>query len=347
MISPDDSTRIPDASVLMPCFNAAGTLDETIGSLLEQTMRHFEVIAVDDGSSDDTGMVLRAWAERDSRIRSVAIPHSGIIPALNEGLSHCRGPYIARMDADDLAHPTRLERQAEWLENHSDLAAVGSLVEGFSAETLQEGFQIYIDWLNQLTTPEAIAREIFIESPIAHPSIMVRRSWMEKMGGYQENGWPEDYDLWLRMHLEGAKFAKVPEVLLYWREHPDRLTRTDSRYAVENFLREKSHYLSRGPLRDADRVVIWGAGQMGRRISKHLLRENVPVEAFVDVDPRKIGRELRGRRVISRERLAEWMRAEDRPLLLAAVGSRGARALIREYLGGLGLREGVDWWAVA
>ena len=85
-------------------------------------------------------------------------------------------------------------------------------------------------------SPDAIAREIWIESPLAHPSVVMRRTCLERLGGYQDHGWPEDYDLWLRMHLAGERLAKVPEVLLDWREHPARLTRIDSRYAVENFL---------------------------------------------------------------------------------------------------------------
>jgi GT2 family glycosyltransferase len=251
------------------------------------------------------------------------------------------------MDADDLAHPERLVRQVEYLEKHSDIAAVGSLVEGFPADTLREGFQVYIDWLNRLVTPEAIAREIYIESPIAHPSIMIRRSWLERMGGYEEHGWPEDYDLWLRMHLAGAKFAKVEEILVYWREDPQRLTRTDSRYSVENFIRAKAHYLCQGPLSEYEAVIVWGAGQMGRRISKHLQRKGAPIQAFIDVDPKKIGRELRGRPVYAREALPELLESPSKTVVLAAVSSRGARELIREHLNGLGLREGIDWWAVA
>jgi cellulose synthase/poly-beta-1,6-N-acetylglucosamine synthase-like glycosyltransferase len=224
---------------------------------------------------------------------------------------------------------------------------VGCLVEGFPEGGVREGFRFYLEWLNGLVEPEAIAREIFVESPLVHPSAMLRREWLERTGGYQDHGWPEDYDLWLRLHLEGARFAKVPRLLLRWREHPQRLTRTDSRYSVENFLRAKAHYLMRGPLNGRDGVILWGAGQMGRRISKHLMRAGAPLQAFVDIDPGKVGRKLRGVPIIGPdELLALWSR-HRRPALLAAVASRGARSLIRERLGQLGLAEGKDWWAVA
>jgi glycosyltransferase involved in cell wall biosynthesis len=333
--------------VLVPCYNVEGTLDEMMQSLLNQTLSNFEIVAVDDGSEDATFEKLRGWADQDQRVRILARGHEGIIPALNEGLAVCRAPLIARMDADDRAHPDRLAKQVELLEKDPGLAVCASLVEGFPVETVREGFRIYIDWLNRLVDHEAITREIFIESPLAHPSVTFRKRWVEKVGGYQEHGWPEDYDLWLRLYLAGARFGKVPEVLLYWREHEHRLTRTDSRYSVENFIRAKAHYICQGPLKDRDSVIIWGAGQMGRRLSKHLEREGAPLTAFIDIDPGKIGRTRRGKPIASVDDLRSLLEAAERPVVLAAVRSRGARALIRERLNGMGLREGVDWWAVA
>jgi glycosyltransferase involved in cell wall biosynthesis len=302
---------------------------------------------VDDGSSDNTLEKLRAWEQQDERVRVLARDHEGIIPALNAGLDACRSTLVARMDGDDLAHPDRLAKQVEALESDPGLAVCASLVEGFPADDVREGFRIYIDWLNRLVSHEAITREIFIESPLAHPSVAFRKRWVEEVGGYQEHGWPEDYDLWLRLHLAGARFAKVPEILLYWREHEDRLTRTDSRYSVENFIRAKAHYLCQGPLLDRDGVIVWGAGPMGRRLAKHLEREGAPLSAFIDIDPKKIGRERRGKTIAGPDDLRTYLDAADRPVVLAAVSSRGARALIRERLNGMGLREGLDWWAVA
>jgi glycosyltransferase involved in cell wall biosynthesis len=343
----DDSTASPGVSVLMPCYNVADTLDEAISSLVEGTYQDFEVVAVDDGSSDGTPERLEHWAHNDTRIRVLALEHGGIIPALNAGLAACRASLVARMDADDRCHPERLERQVELIGAHPELALVGCLVEGFPEGQVRGGFQAYLDWLNRLVDHESIAREIFIESPLAHPSVMFRTRWAAQVGGYQERGWPEDYDLWLRLYLAGARFAKVPEVLLYWREHPDRLTRADSRYAVSQFLRAKAHYLMLGPLKERDAVVIWGAGQMGRRIAKHLERAGAPLAAFIDIDPGKIGRQKRGKPVLPPEALPGELARPANPVVLAAVGSRGARALIRERLSGMGLREGLDWWAVA
>ena len=233
------------------------------------------------------------------------------------------------------------------LQANPGTAVVGSLVKAFSEDGVREGYHLYVKWLNSLVTNEEIRREMFVESPIANPSMMIRKSWMDKMGGYQDHGWPEDYDLLLRLYTAGATFAKVPNVLLEWRDHPNRITRTDSRYSVTNFLKAKAHYLADGPLRGRDSVIIWGAGMMGRRLGKHLGVLNLPLRAYVDIDPKKIGRQRRGLPIIAPEELMVNWNQYKNPVILAAVGARHARGLIRKRLMGFGLVEGVDWWAAA
>jgi glycosyltransferase involved in cell wall biosynthesis len=291
--------------------------------------------------------MLQSWAKKERRIRVFTIPHGGVIEAANWGFSACSSAYIARLDADDLAHPERLAEQSGYLADHPEVAVVGSLVKAFPEEEVRQGYRIYVDWLNSLVTNEAIRREMFVESPLANPSVMIRKVWIERMGGYQEHGWPEDYDLWLRMYMAGAVFAKIPRVLLHWRDHPDRITRTDSRYSIKNFLRAKAFYLARGPLAGRDGVIIWGAGMMGRRLGKQLQRQGVALSAFVDIDPKKIGRTRRGKPIIAPEDLHDWWQRYKKPVILAAVGARRARGLIRKRLRAFGYVEGEDWWAAA
>lgn len=341
------NTTDPLVSVLIPCYNAQETVDDAITSIIHQDLKAWELILMDDGSTDSTRGLLQAFAERDGRVRLFHQPHAGIIEALNAGLRLCRAKYIARMDADDLASPHRLGKQVAFLDSNPSIAVVGCLVEGYPPDKIGEGFRLYLEWMNRLTTPDAIAGEIYIESPMAHPSVMVRQSWLELVGGYQEHGWPEDYDLWLRLHLAGAKFAKVPELLISWREHPHRLTHIDPRYSTDSFLRAKAHYLCQGALKDRDALFIWGAGQTGRKIARLLVGYGTPLAAFIDVDPHKIGRKRLGRDVLPPDQLLPAWARFKRPVLLAAVSSRGARSTIRECLNKLGLCEASDWWAVA
>ena len=145
------------------------------------------------------------------------------------------------MDADDVAHPERLQVQLEELERDPKLDVVSCRVAHFSDNgPVGRGFQLYEEWLNALVCHEDILRERFVESPLPHPTVMARKRVLLAAGGYRDRGWPEDYDLWLRLAERGCRFGKVPRVLLHWRDHGDRLTRNDSRYAVERFLERKA-----------------------------------------------------------------------------------------------------------
>ncbi len=157
---------MPVISVLMPCFNSAETIEEALLSLKNQSFDDFEVLMVDDGSTDATPEILGKWSSRDTRFRVHTRPHSGIVPTLNAGLSVCRAPYIARMDTDDRSHPHRLALQHAYLNDHPETSLVSSRVAGFPAYQVREGFHIYMDWLNALLTDVDMRREIFIESPL-------------------------------------------------------------------------------------------------------------------------------------------------------------------------------------
>lgn len=337
----------PRVSVLMPVYNAAEMLEETLESIAAQSFADFEVVAVDDGSEDGSGDILREWGEKDRRFKVLLEEHRGIVEAPNKGLEVCEGEFVARMDADDRMHPERLAKQVAMLEGDGGLSVASCLVETFPREEVGEGMIIYEQWLNGLVEGGDIEREFFIESPIANPSAMMRREELVGLGGYWDRGWPEDYDLWLRYRAAGKRFAKVPEVLHYWREHGQRATHTNSRYSVENFLRAKAHYLCVGPLKERDGLIVWGAGKTGRRIAKHLQRGGSAPEVFIDITPKKIGGTLRGKPVVGPDDLPGWWRRYGRPILLVAVASRGARALIRAHLGGLDMVEGADYLCVA
>ncbi len=329
----------------MPVRNAAPWLEHSLASLTRQTLSDIEIIAVDDGSGDESGDLLDRQAERDPRLTVIHRPAQGLVTALNHGLSHCRAPLVARMDADDISHPRRLELQAVLLDTRPDVGVVSSLVHHFPWRRVAKGFRLYQDWLNSVTTHTEMARERFVESPVAHPSVMMRREVLTRVGGWRDVGWAEDYDLWLRCFQAGTVFHKIGRPLFFWREHGERLTRTDSRYSVPSFLRCKAHYLVRGPLAHAERVILWGAGQTGRRLSKFLMEEGLEIAAVVDIDPTKIGRTMRRIPVIAPEELADHLGSDT--VVLAAVASWGARELIRGRLKALGLEEGRTFWCVA
>ncbi len=336
----------PELSVLLPVFDAIEYLPTCLQSLKRQTYREFEVVAVDDGSGDGSAELLDEWAHSDRRIRVLHRVHEGLVPALNAGLAECRAPLVARMDADDVAHPRRLERQIAYLVENPEIDVVSCLVQSFPRRVVGEGYRIYEAWLNGLVTHGAMAAQLFVESPLAHPSAMFRAHVVSDVGGYRDNDWPEDYDLWLRLFESGQQFAKVPEVLYFWREHESRLTRTNSCYSKDAFLRCKAHHLARGPAAPPAGVVLWGAGVTGRRLARYLIGEGVTIRAVVDIDPSKIGRALRGLPIISPGELPALLK-ERSSIVVTSVASRGARDLIRKRLQAMGLEEGADFWCAA
>ena len=343
-----DHTELqPKLSILLPVYNAAAYLAPCLDSLSRQTFSDYEIVAVDDGSTDASGAILRQRASHDDRIRLVGQEHCGLVAALNTGLEACRGEVVGRMDADDICHPRRFALQIAKLDAPDGPNVVSSLVTHFPRQTLGEGFRIYEQWLNSLVHDEDIQRERFIESPIPHPSATLRRQDLIDVGGYRDEGWPEDYDLWLRLAAAGRSFGKVDQVLYLWRQHETRLTRTDSRYSVERFLACKAHHLVQGPLIGVDTVILWGAGKTGRRLSKHLIRNGAPIAAIIDIDPSKLGRKLRGHPIHAPRDLPRLLSSGESTVVLAAVSSRGARQLIREELASLGLQEGQGFWCVA
>ena len=242
---PNQSTAPPLISVVLPAFNAAATVTRAVLSIRQQTWTDWELILVDDGSTDGTGHLLRALAADEPRVRVVTTEHRGVAAALNTGIKEARGRFIARMDADDEAHPERLSEQRLLLEQDDSLGLVGSLVEFGGDRVNAAGYALHVDWMNALVTPQEIALNRFVESPFAHPSVMFRRVLIERYGGYRQGDFPEDYELWLRWLEAGVVMTKAPRVLLTWHDAADRLSRTDARYALEAFYRCKSAFLAR------------------------------------------------------------------------------------------------------
>ena len=332
-------------SVLLPVRDGQDTICAALGSLQKQTLSEFEVIVVDDGSTDNTADKVASLARTDGRIRLYRRPALGIAHALNYGLSQAKGAWIARMDADDESLPERFSAQLDWLDAHRDVAVVGCRVESFrDVGELRDGWRSYESWLNARVTSEQILRDVLIESPLAHPSVMMRREALEAVHGYRQFDGPEDYDLWLRLLRAGYALAKVPRVLLRWRDRPERLTRTDPRYRPDAFMALKIEHLCAGPLARGDRpVLVWGAGRYGGRFGRGLIERGIPVEAFVDIDPRRVGRTRHGRPVIGPGELSRFAR----PLVLSAVGIPSARSIIRRQLSRAGLRELSDYFICA
>ncbi len=334
----------PDVSILLPFYNAATTIDACLDSILGQTLDNFELLAVDDGSTDGSAGRIEAKMGGDSRLRLIRLDHGGLVTALNVGLKAAGSRVIARMDADDIMHTSRLERQFSYLAANSECVLVACRVRLFPDELVKGGYREYIRWQNGCLTPQEINDEIYWESPFAHPSVTFRGPSVLELGGYRDGDFPEDYDLWLRMHRAGMRMEKLPEILLDWREGEGRLSRNDLRYRREGFDVIRARHLAADPRIQGPRpLVIWGAGRSTRQRAAYLLEQGFAIVAWIDVDPKKIGNRVRGVWVQPPEWLAEQ---QEKPFVLSYVTVRGAREKNRRILESMGYARGRDYLMV-
>jgi glycosyltransferase involved in cell wall biosynthesis len=334
---------MPRVAVLLPVRDAADTVGAAAVSVLRGRYRDLTLIAVDDASTDASAATLDRLAARDRRVRVLRSPGEGIALALNRALAASDAELVARMDADDVSWPGRLEAQVAALDADPALVAVGGRVRLFPRGQLRDGMRRYVAWLNSLTTPALVARDLFVEAPLCHPATLLRRAPLAAVGGWRDGDFPEDYDLWLRLSAAGGRLTNLPVTVLDWREGPRRLTRTDARYGLDRHLALKCAALASGPLRGRSEVALWGAGETGRAFADGLLRVGIRVTAFVEVDRKKVGRTIRGAPV---HHFEEVERLRGLPLLVA-VGAAGARDLIRAELTRRGFEEPRDFRCVA
>jgi len=334
----------PIVSVLLPVRDAADHLPGALDSLRGQSLAGHEVIAVDDGSDDSgrTASVLARYAAQDERVRHVSTGPEGIASALNLAASLARGKYLARMDADDICHPERLLRQARWLDCHPDADVAGCLVAFGGDPQGAAGYARHVHWVNELLEHDEMALGAFRDAPLAHPSVMFRASSFARFGGYRHGPFPEDYELWLRWLEAGARLGKVPEELLVWNDPPGRLSRTDPRYSQDAFHMLKARYLARWlAARNAHHpgVVVVGAGRITRRRAEHLCAHGVRILAYLDIDPRKIGRSHQGRPVLHHRDVPP----PGEVFVVSYVSTPGAAGHVARFLEARGFAEGVDY----
>ncbi|MBI9110896.1 glycosyltransferase family 2 protein [Maridesulfovibrio ferrireducens] len=332
----------PKVSVTMPCYNCEATVGQAIESILGQTFENLELVVVDDGSSDQTAAVLKKYTSLDSRVKPLFLDHQGVVGAANGAIEASQGEYLARMDADDLALPCRIEKQAELLDNNPDVGLAGCRVAFGGDREKCGGYAYYVDWINSLVASDEISLNRFVEFPFANPSIMMRSKLVEEHGSFRDGDFPEDYELVLRWLEAGVQMQKVDEELLVWNDPPQRLSRNHPKYTVDAFYRIKSEYLyrwlkKRNP--NHPKVGVIGSARTARKRYSILESLGVETEFFVDVDPRKVGKKIQGRLVIHRNDLPP----PGEVFLLSYVASRGARSEVSQFLEARGYVMGKDY----
>ncbi len=259
----------------MPVFNAEPYLTECLQSIIQQSYPHWELLAVNDFSTDQSYETLLAFAKLDPRIQPLQNQEKGIIPALRLAFAKCKGTLITRMDADDKMHPQKLALLQQQLHTHGPGHVSTGLVKYFSEQSLGGGYQRYEQWLNSLTLQSTNYTDIYRECVIPSPAWMVFATDLRKAEAFQPDVYPEDYDLCFRFYREQLKVLGVPEVVHYWRDYPERTSRNDPNYADALFLDLKLKWFLELDFQPERPLFIWGAGKKGKYMARYFADQQI------------------------------------------------------------------------
>lgn len=329
---------IVQVSVLLPFHNAAPTLDAAIASIVPSTLLDWELLLIDNASTDGSTEIATTWCARDPRIRQLNEERIGIAHALNTGLAAAGGHYIARMDADDISHPDRLVKQFAYLEAHPEVGVLGTRTRFETSVQKSNGMAWFVNWQNAILGSHEHYVKRFVDAPLAHPTVMFRRALVDRFGGYDTGPLPEDHELWLRWMDAGVRFAKLPEELLTWNDHQHRLSRTHANYSLEAFFTTKAKWIARWIERKygASRpIIIAGTNGLCRDRARKLEEQGVCINAFTDVKRRAVP----GYAFIPHDQLP----GPGEALVISFISQRGTGDRIAEFLASRALEEGEDF----
>lgn len=260
-------------TILFPFHNAAPWIEETIESIQRQTYQDWELIAVDDFSSDQSAEILQGFTREDTRIRIYSNSEKGIIPALQLGLSKANREFLTRMDADDIMPKNRLQHMVHRLKSLPNKSIVTGKVKYFSENSVSEGYLRYEAWLNERIDKEDHYDHIYRECVVASPNWLVRTEDIRNSGIFSQLNYPEDYDMTFRWMKEGFNIHCVQDITLLWREHPDRTSRNSDVYDQASFFELKLNWFCQ--LNNTESLAVLGAGTKGKIVAEFLTKKNI------------------------------------------------------------------------
>jgi glycosyltransferase involved in cell wall biosynthesis len=263
-------------SILMSVRNAEQFLEECLDSILNQSYSDWELIAIDDNSTDGSYELLTKYSQGDKRIRSEKIHGSGIISALRQAYKLSKGEYITRMDADDVMPENKLKALREL---SGRKVVVTGKVQYFSAGSVSEGYQRYEDWLNEIKAGEHY-NNIYRECTVASPNWLVHADFFEDDFEWEKWTYPEDYDMLFHWKKAAYEIRSVTEVTHLWREHPERTSRTSDRYQQASFFKLKTDWFIRNEVNKQDQLQLIGTGRKAKLVKANLESKNVPYIQF-------------------------------------------------------------------
>ena len=287
----------PLVSIIMPAYNAGEHLEACLQSILNQTFERLELIVVDDFSTDNTLEILESYKQKfvdqSKRLKVFRNNTKGIISALRMAYENAEAQYLSRMDADDIMPLDKIEslhNKAKELPK----ACITGLVKYFSDGHLGNGFIRYAEWLNTLTREQSHFESIYKECIVASPCWMMNRSTLDKIGAFNPDIYPEDYDLCFRLYEHKIPIVGIPHILHLWRDHSNRASRNDPNYENQGFLDLKVSYFIKLDRIDENPLYIWGAGTAGKNLAKLLLDHDIDFH-WLSNNKKKVGHNIYGK----------------------------------------------------
>ena len=326
-------------SILMPVKNTDKYLTACLDSICNQSETHWELIAVNDHSTDQCNAILTEYASKDQRVKVFQNNGNGIIDALRLAFSKSRGNLITRMDSDDIMHLDKIKI----LKNNLTIQGEGHIATGFvkyiSEKKLGEGFQKYEAWLNRLTREGNNFTEIYKECVIPSPSWMVYRNDLITCKAFEPNYYPEDYDLTFRFYLNDLKPIPCADILHYWRDYPTRTSRTDEHYSDNTFLEIKTHYFLKKEYNKEKNLVVWGAGAKGKSLAKKMIDRSIPFYWICD-NPKKVGKHIYDQKLFPFKQLESIENAQS----IITVANPKEQEIIKQYFNERGAKSMEDYF---
>ena len=326
-------------SIIIPFKNTASFLEECLNSIQKQSYDNWEVLAVNDHSTDKSYAVVHTYSLKDSRIKVLQNKGFGIIEALRTGYAESTGNFITRMDSDDIMTPKKLAIMVSSLLEHGIKHLAIGQVNYFSKDGIGNGYKKYANWLNELTAKGRNYSEIYKECVIPSPCWMLFREDFDACLGFEPNRYPEDYDLAFRFYKNKFQCIPCSTILHHWRDYSSRASRTSEHYAQNYFLDIKLHYFLSLEWKPNRPLVIWGAGNKGKTIAKKLIEKDTDFYWLCDND-KKIGKSIYDKQMLHFNHLKKL----QKPQIIITVANEEDQKSIKNYLYTLDLENMNDYF---
>jgi glycosyltransferase involved in cell wall biosynthesis len=330
----------PTVSIIMAAKDTAAYLPDCLDSIIAQTFTDWELIVINDHSSDDTPQVLADYAAKDHRIKVFHSDRPKLIPSLKYGYPFISGELVNRMDSDDKMPIDKLETLVnEWRKYGKGYVIAGGTQHFVDEGEVGGGFIRYEQWLNQVAKQQRYLEEIYTECVIPSHCWLIHKEDLDQIGAFEPEVYPEDYDLCFRMYQAGLHIIGIDKVLHYWRDRSNRISRTWDEYKDNRYYPMKLHYFLKIDREDHRPLVLWGAGRNGKDLAK-LLRSAGQSFSWVSDSTNKIGHSIYDVEVMAPTAIATM----TQPQILIAVSSPSGKEEIKQALAHMNKWAIVDYW---